>query len=89
MKKITALTLATALAGAAVPALAQEQGDMTLGFGIGYVSPEDIYSNTLAGGLRADVRWINIETDATVGGAPIGKVSIDPWVFGVSYAMKF
>lgn len=39
--------------------------------------------------IRTDVRWINIETDANVGGAEIGKVTIDPWVFGVSYVMKF
>ncbi len=39
--------------------------------------------------IRTDVRYIDIETDATVGGAPIGKVKIDPMVFGVSYVMKF
>lgn len=39
--------------------------------------------------IRADVRWINIETDVTVGGAPIGKVKIDPVVLGMSYIMKF
>ncbi|MDR9394587.1 MAG: OmpW family outer membrane protein [Roseovarius sp.] len=39
--------------------------------------------------IRTDVRWIDIETDANVGGADIGKVKIDPWVFGVSYVMKF
>ncbi|RKT30431.1 outer membrane protein [Roseovarius halotolerans] len=203
MKTLTALTLATALAGAAAPALAQEKGSMTLGIGVAGVLP-DGSSNTAAGSisvgdnvrptltfeyfladnigvevlaawpfehdiklagvgtvgktkhlpptisvqyhftnkssltpfvgiginyttfwddkgtgvlagvpiglddswglalhagvdyalseksaLRADVRWINIETDATVGGAPIGKVKIDPWVVGMSYVMKF
>ena len=41
------------------------------------------------GALRTDVRWIDIDTDATVGGAPIGKVNIDPWVVGVAYVHKF
>lgn len=41
------------------------------------------------GALRTDVRWINIETDATVGGTPIGKVKIDPWIFGAAYVLKF
>lgn len=39
--------------------------------------------------LRTDVRWINIETDAQIGGAPIGKVKIDPWIFGAAYVVKF
>ena len=39
--------------------------------------------------IRTDVRWINIETDANIGGAEVGKVTIDPWVVGVSYVMKF
>lgn len=200
MKKITALTLATALTTVAAPALAQEQGDMLLGLGIGYVQPTDSYSATGAGPLRADgnarptltfeyfiadnigievlaatpfehdietttgdiaktkhlpptvslqyhftnnssmtpfigaginyttfwddrlnaggplslddswgyalhagidfaisekaairtdLRYIDIETDASSGGAALGKVKIDPVVFGVSYVMKF
>ena len=39
--------------------------------------------------FRADVRYIDIETDATVGGTKIGNVEIDPWVFNVAYVMKF
>jgi len=53
MKKLTALTLATALTAVAAPALAQEQGDMLLGLGIGYIQPTDSYSGT-ANNLRAD-----------------------------------
>lgn len=41
------------------------------------------------GALRTDVRWIDIDTDAKVGGAPIGNVSIDPFTFGVSYIYSF
>ncbi len=39
--------------------------------------------------FRVDVRYIDIETDVKVGGAPIGKVKIDPWVFSAAYVMKF
>jgi len=39
--------------------------------------------------VRTDVRWINIETDVNVGGTDIGKVTIDPIIWGVSYIMKF
>ena len=204
MKKITALTLATALTAAAAPAMAQEKGDMTLGFGVASVMPEGGESTTLAGpvsvddnvrptltfeyfvadkigvevlaawpfehtvshgalgdivktkqlpptisvnyhfanqssvtpfvgvgvnyttfwdddgigalagtpvslddswgvalnagldfaltdrsALRTSVRWMDIDTDVTVGGTDIGNVSIDPLVFGVSYVMQF
>lgn len=207
MKKISALMLATALATTAAPALAQSQGDMTLGFGIGWVKPTDSYSATAApgsglirvddnirptltfeyfvadnigvevlaawpfehkaelqgvgdvvktkhlpptvslnyhftnnssitpfigaglnythffdskgigalagtpvslddswglalnagvdvaisdrGAIRANVRWIDINTDVKVGGAPIGKVEIDPWVVQMAYVLKF
>lgn len=39
--------------------------------------------------FRADVRYIDIETEATVGGTNIGDVDISPWVFNVAYVMKF
>ena len=39
--------------------------------------------------LRADVRYIDIETDAAVDGGDIGKVEIDPWVFNVAYMLRF
>ncbi len=203
MKKITALTLATALATSAAPALAQSQGDMTLGLGLAGVFPTSSASATTAGAIdvdenyrptltfeyfvadniglevlaawpfehdfnlngakvgktkhlpptisvnyhftnksaitpfvglgvnyttfwdetgtgalagvpislddswglavnagldyaisdksaiRANLRWIDINTDATVNGAPIGKVEIDPWVVNVAYVFKF
>lgn len=41
------------------------------------------------GALRTELRWIDIDSDVTLNGAPIGKVEIDPLVFGVSYVMKF
>lgn len=41
------------------------------------------------GALRFDVRYMNIETDAKVNGAKIGKVAIDPLVVGVAYVHRF
>jgi outer membrane protein len=41
------------------------------------------------GSLRADVRWIDIDTSAKVAGAPIGSVKIDPIVIGAAYVFKF
>jgi outer membrane protein len=39
--------------------------------------------------IRTDVRYIDIETNASSGATQFGKVKIDPIVFGVSYVMKF
>lgn len=203
MKKITALTLAALMSTTAAPALAQSQGDITLGLGLGWVEPtrssttaagsidvdgnlrptltveyfvadnigvellaswpfqhdinlagagkvaetkqlpptlslqyhftnksgvtpfvgaginytyffDDTGKGALAGvpvslddswglalhagadvaineksAFRFDVRYIDIETDVKVGGAPIGKVKIDPWVINAAYVMKF
>ena len=32
---------------------------------------------------------IDINTDATLNGVPIGTVHVDPWVFNVAYVFKF
>lgn len=42
-----------------------------------------------AGAFRADVRWIDIDSTVKLNGVDIGKVDIDPWIFGVSYVMTF
>lgn len=39
--------------------------------------------------LIADVRWIDIETDAKVNGAKVGTVKIDPLVYGVAFGYRF
>lgn len=41
------------------------------------------------GSLRLDARYMKIATDAKVGGAKIGKVDIDPVIFGVAYVHRF
>jgi outer membrane protein len=39
--------------------------------------------------FMADVRWMNIETDAKVNGAKVGTVKIDPWVYGIAIGYRF
>lgn len=39
--------------------------------------------------VRFDLRYIDIDSDVTLDGAPIGKVEVDPLVAGISYVMKF
>jgi outer membrane protein len=39
--------------------------------------------------LRLDLRYVDINSDVTLDGAPIGKVKIDPLVTGISYVIKF
>ena len=39
--------------------------------------------------LRVDVRWIDIDTDVSVNGTKLGKVKIDPFVYGVAYVWNF
>lgn len=53
MKHITALTLAALMGTTAAPALAQEKGDMLLGFGLGWIEPDD-GSQTDIGKVSAD-----------------------------------
>ncbi len=58
--KFAALTLSTALVALAGPALAQSQGDWTVGFGVGYLDPKSD-NGTLAGAdatIDADTRPI-------------------------------
>ncbi|MBO9432668.1 OmpW family protein [Ruegeria sp. R13_0] len=58
--KLAALTLSTALVALAGPALAQSQGDWTVGFGVGYLDPKSD-NGTLAGAdatIDADTRPI-------------------------------
>ncbi len=39
--------------------------------------------------LNLNIRYIGIETDATLGGDPLGKVKIDPWVYGGNIGFRF
>ncbi|MHA7866397.1 MAG: OmpW/AlkL family protein [Salipiger thiooxidans] len=39
--------------------------------------------------LRVDARYIDIDLDVELNGEDIGTVEVDPWVFGVSYILRF
>ncbi len=52
-KTLAALTLSTALVAVAAPALAQSQGDWTLGIGVGYLDPKS--DNGTLDGLDTEV----------------------------------
>lgn len=41
------------------------------------------------GAIRVDVRWIDIDTEASANGAKLGTVEIDPVVYGAAYVFKF
>ncbi|GHG79263.1 OmpW/AlkL family protein [Pseudodonghicola xiamenensis] len=47
------------------------------------------YQITDRGAMRFDLRWIDINTDASLNGVNIGSADINPLVVGVSYVHRF
>lgn len=47
------------------------------------------YRITEHGSLRADIRYMDIDTQVKVAGNRIGKVKVDPLVYGVAYVHRF
>lgn len=47
------------------------------------------YQITDNGSVRFDLRWMDINSDATLNGAALTEVEIDPIVVGVSYIHRF
>ncbi|WP_411833030.1 OmpW/AlkL family protein [Pseudoxanthomonas mexicana] len=41
------------------------------------------------GAIRVDARWIDIDSDVSLGGTQLGTVNIDPLVYGAAYVLKF
>lgn len=39
--------------------------------------------------VNVDVRWFDIDTDASLDGTGIGSVAIDPWAYGLSVGRRF
>jgi outer membrane protein len=39
--------------------------------------------------MNLNVRYIDIDTDATLDGAALGSVAIDPWVYGIHLGYRF
>jgi len=40
------------------------------------------------GAIRLDARWIDIDSDVELNGAPIGTANIDPMVYGLAYVFQ-
>ncbi len=47
------------------------------------------YKVSERGSVRADIRWMDIDTDVKLNGDDLGTVNIDPIVVGFSYVMRF
>ncbi len=58
------------------------------GFGLSVQVGMD-YELKNGGALRANLRWIDIDSDVTLDGAYIGKAEIDPYVLNLAYVVKF
>lgn len=57
-------------------------------FGIGgQIGFDWVFANNWL--LNADVRYIQIETDANLDGDDLGSVDINPWVYGLHVGYKF
>ncbi|MFY9211701.1 MAG: OmpW family outer membrane protein [Aestuariivita sp.] len=41
------------------------------------------------GAVRVNVRWMDIDSDVSLNGAPIGTAEIDPIVLGIAYVHRF
>jgi outer membrane protein len=68
--------------------LAGDNIDMDDSWGVALHAGID-YAIAEKSALRADVRYIKIESDTSINGAGIGEIEIDPWVFNIAYVMKF
>jgi len=47
------------------------------------------YKVTERSSIRIDARWVDVETEIKVGGSKVGKLALDPIVFGASWVYKF
>ena len=69
---------------------ALNSADLSLGdsWGVALHAGVD-YAISDAGSVRADVRWVDLDSTVKVNGDKVGTAEIDPWVFGLSYIFKF
>jgi outer membrane protein len=68
--------------------LAGQQLNLSSSWGGALHAGADIHINS-SWMLTADVRWMNIETDARLNGNKIGTVKIDPFVYGIMAGYRF
>ncbi len=71
-----------------VGALAGANVSLDDSWGVAAVTGAD-FAISDRGALRAELRYIDIESDVKINGANIGKVKIDPLVLNVAYVLKF
>jgi outer membrane protein len=65
-------------------------GSLRLGNSIGLAAHLGVdYQISARSWVRADLRWADIHSDVTLNGTNLGKVTVNPTVFGVSYIMKY
>jgi outer membrane protein len=67
--------------------------------GLGVIAADDANGFAAEGGIdfnfgenlfaRASVQYLTFETDVTLGGAAIGTVDVNPWVFGLAAGIRF
>ena len=69
-------------------ALAGADLNLRHSFGLAFHVGAD-YWITPKSAIRADVRWMDIDSKVYVNGTKLGTAKIDPTVVGVSYIMKF
>ncbi|OED48851.1 hypothetical protein AB838_10140 [Rhodobacteraceae bacterium (ex Bugula neritina AB1)] len=83
-RRLCAFALIFALTALATPAFAQKQDDRPVGVGTAKVNP-----NSGKGALRINLRWMNIDGDATLNGAAISTAGIDPLVVKSAFVHRF
>jgi outer membrane protein len=67
--------------------------------GLGVIEADDADGFTAEGGvdvnfdnglfLRGSVQYLSFETDVTLGGADIGTVDVNPWIYGLQVGWRF
>lgn len=67
--------------------------------GLGVIRADDADGFAAEGGVdfhfggsffaRVSLQYLSFETDVTLGGAPIGTVDVNPWVFGIAGGFRF
>ena len=73
-----------------IPALADQGIELDLDDSFGWAA--QLGADYLIGEdwlLNVDVRYVDLETDATLGGSAIGAVAIDPIVYSLSIGYRF
>jgi len=69
-----------ALNGAAVAV--DDSNGLTAALGADFLASETWF-------IRGEARWIDFDSDVTLGGANIGTATVDPWVYSLQVGLRF